>query len=132
MNLQPVIVDNDDILCFLINKLLKLSGFPSPIWFLSGGDALERIKKEQNSDTTYAIFLDINMPEMNGWQFIEHLESITFKSKYFIYIITSSVDDRDKVKAYQYKSVYNYYVKPLKQNDFELLKKSPELRPFFK
>ena len=131
MKLQPIIIDNDDVICYLINKLLKLTGFPSPVWFLSGAEALKRIEKEQDPETTFAIFLDINMPKMTGWEFIEHLEATSLKSKFFIYIITSSVDSRDRNKASQYESVCNFYVKPLKKVDFELLKESQELKPFF-
>ena len=108
-----------------------MAGFPSPSWFLSGQEALKRIEKEQDPATTYAFFLDINMPKMSGWEFIEHLEALSLKSKFFIYIITSSVDSRDKNKAFQYESVCEFYVKPLKKADFELLKESRELKPFF-
>ncbi len=131
MNLQPLVIDDDNVICFLIKKLLKLSVYPEPKSFLSAVDALEYVKNEQNIKKTYVIFLDINMPNMNGWEFIEALESHAIKSNYFIYIITSSIDENDKHKSTTYSSVKKFISKPLKTIDLELLKESKDLKPFF-
>jgi len=131
MNLQPIVVDDDDIICFLVKKLLKLSNYPEPKSFLSAIDALDFIKKHETTQTRYAIFLDINMPVMNGWEFIETLESLSVISNYEIFILTSSINQNDKDKAFTYSSVKKFIEKPLRKNDLELLKENEYLKPFF-
>ncbi|MFN3404170.1 MAG: response regulator [Cytophagaceae bacterium] len=64
------------------------------------------------------IFIDINMPQMSGFEFIEAVEKLEipkFKPKF--YIISSSDDQDDIIKAQKYKSVHRYIKKPLDPSD---------------
>jgi response regulator RpfG family c-di-GMP phosphodiesterase len=69
-----------------------------------------------NSEVIYAILLlDINMPLMTGWDFLEKYDGLDkkIKDQITIYILSSSVDLRDKDKALNNKYVKGYLVKPL-------------------
>jgi CheY-like chemotaxis protein len=61
------------------------------------------------------LFLDINMPTLSGWQFLEKYEQIesSNKDEISIYMLSSSVDNRDIEKANSHPVVKGYIVKPL-------------------
>ncbi len=60
------------------------------------------------------LFLDINMPELSGWQVLEKLNVMPYIVKWFsIYILSSSVDTRDITRADQNQLVKSYLEKPL-------------------
>ncbi len=80
--------------------------------------ALQNIGEEYNrkqNDTLTILFLDINMPSMTGWEFLEAFRAFGEKvhRQFIIYILTSSVDDRDKEKAASDPLVAGFFSKPL-------------------
>ncbi|WNH10481.1 response regulator [Thalassobellus suaedae] len=131
MDLQLIVVDDDDVACFLLNKFLIHAGFSEPKIYLKAKDALDYLNNEQNTEVTYAIFLDINMPLMSGWQFLDELEAKHIKSKYFIFLITSSINPKDKDKSLTYNHVMDLLVKPINSSALKALKKNEYLASFF-
>jgi CheY-like chemotaxis protein len=67
------------------------------------------------NESTSIILLDLNMPIMSGWEFLERFEELDeiIKKQVKIYILSSSVDPRDKERAGKNKDVEDYIVKPL-------------------
>ncbi len=61
------------------------------------------------------VLLDINMPTMTGWEFLDEYDllDVTIKNSLKLYILSSSVDERDKERATQNKNVEDYLIKPL-------------------
>jgi CheY-like chemotaxis protein len=83
----------------------------------SGAEALEFLKENQklNRPNPDIIFLDINMPGMNGWEFIEHYQMMedAGKSKVVLVMLTSSANPSDIDKAQKYHAISDYKIKPL-------------------
>jgi CheY-like chemotaxis protein len=74
----------------------------------------------ENVESPTVLFLDINMPTLTGWEFLELFEKFSEKVKTYlsIYILSSSLDQRDKNKAKANKYVKGFISKPL---DFDTI-----------
>lgn len=120
------IVDDDKVFHFIIKKLLLKNDIDIiPIFFENGYDAIEELKENINSeiDLPDLILLDINMPIMDGWQFLDEFREVKsqLKKKPIIYLISSSDDIVDVNKSKEYKDEIKDYV--LKPMDMETIEK---------
>lgn len=110
------VVDDDPIQCFLIKKMLEeIDGFGQIESYPNGKIALDIIKdrNENQQNIPKVIFLDINMPVMDGWEFLNQLRKENQLPNIPIFIITSSIDTRDFDKAKRMGDlVKGYIVKP--------------------
>ncbi|MDF9799737.1 CheY-like chemotaxis protein [Catalinimonas alkaloidigena] len=77
-------------------------------------EALQHLAGQEENDFDI-ILLDLNMPEMNGWDFLEEYRKLPVH-KANVYILTSSLDTRDKLRSKEYEAVKGYFDKPLKSN----------------
>lgn len=122
MNTQPVsilLIDDDEINNFISIKLIKKAAPNANITAcLNGRFAIEELSEIQRKGIDKLpdfILLDINMPIMNGWEFLDEYKRLNIdpsgKSK--IYIISSSVFSNDISRAYSYPMVRNFVSKPL-------------------
>lgn len=105
-----ILVDDQPITNFITRKLLEVEGITIPISdFTNPILALEQILKQKEQKDL--IILDLNMPEMTGWEFLDKLVESNHSPK--IVILTSSTSDLDKDKASEYDFVKDYIIKPL-------------------
>lgn len=116
------IVDDDPIYLFGIKKMIKVVDFCNDfVVFNNGQEAINGL------NTLYAdtgkvpdiIFLDLNMPILDGWQFLEEFVGFPLEKKIIIYVVSSSIDQFDIEKALSYSSVKNYIYKPIGKKDFQ-------------
>jgi CheY-like chemotaxis protein len=120
---------DDDPVNNLICKLTieMVAGKPEILTFTNAAQGFDYIQNQYatNRDTTQTILLlDINMPVMSGWEFLERFDNLgeNIKSLFKIFILSSSVDERDKRRSYANKNVSAFLVKPLvKDNVVEIL-----------
>lgn len=111
------IIDDDEIYIFLMKKSLSAMGIKNEIIsFFNGSDALEgltQLKMDQN-ELPGIILLDINMPIMDGWEFITEFRKLNdpFK-KIPIYIVSSSIANEDFEKSKTFPEIIDYLSKPV-------------------
>ncbi len=110
------IIDDDPIFIFGAKRVMELASFCNSILiYHNGKEALDMLTMRIASGTNLpeVIFLDLNMPIMDGWQFLDKFIQIPTTKKIIIYIISSSIDPADFEKAKKYDEVSNYIVKPI-------------------
>lgn len=110
------IIDDDPIYVFGTKRLMQMANFcESFLIFTNGKEALDKLKAiiVNGEVLPDIILLDINMPVMDGWDFLDEFTKIPSRKKIIIYIVTSSIDPADVNKAKQYEYVSNYLVKPI-------------------
>lgn len=117
---QILLIDDDPVINFIHSRLIR-KRFPATqvLIFENGSQGLLHIKN--NPDNPYLVFLDLNMPGMNGWEFLSAIASEASNVKLQVNIVTSSVNPEDIKKAKKYGKVHSYLVKPLKDADLELI-----------
>jgi len=81
---------------------------------LNGVEALNFLKKE-NQFSPDIIFLDINMPKMNGWEFMEAYKELRAdqKAKVVVVMLTTSVRPSDRERSKQFPDIMGFNTKPL-------------------
>ena len=110
------LIDDDQIFVFVLKKLLQKSQrFDNVETIINGLEAIEILKSAYDSPEGLPdiIFLDLNMPVLDGWQFLDEVEKLPFKDQLKIYIISSSIDSKEIEKAKEYKSVKSFVSKPV-------------------
>lgn len=116
------IIDDDPIFVLLFKKIIEKSArFNRVQNFPDGQYAIEELMKinEQGNGMPDIIFLDLNMPNIDGWQFLDAVEQQSFINKLNIYIVSSSIDNHEIERAKQYKCVKNFISKPISLDFFE-------------
>jgi CheY-like chemotaxis protein len=130
MNLDLLLVDDDAIVLLLHTITLKSTGFhDNPVLCNNGKEALNHILQDKLFKKNYLIFLDINMPVMGGWEFLDELTKYSDLVKNTsVIIVSSSINAGDKVKAFEYSNVIDYFEKPISEKMLAELKiKNPQL-----
>lgn len=111
---KEILLVDDDPINNLINRRLisKVSLGEEVTEFLSGIVALEHIRILTDPEPIL-IFLDINMPLMNGWEFLDQYMQDYPNREDHIIILSSSIDFLDRLKAQDYHIVAGFLEKPL-------------------
>ena len=121
------VVDDDIIFHFIIKKLLLNNEINVvPTFFENGMDAIEGLKRKLDSGENQPdlILLDINMPILDGWQFLEEFKVLKklLNKEIVIYIISSSDNQYDLDKAKDYtEEVTDYYLKPMSGDEIKAI-----------
>ncbi|WP_037318671.1 response regulator [Salegentibacter sp. Hel_I_6] len=120
------IIDDDKIYVNLVKKIIEIKKLSKNLLiFKNGMEAfdhfkliLENASEEKLPDI---IFLDINMPVMDGWEFLNEFIKIknNFEKKITLYVVSSSIDPRDLERAKSFNLVTDYLIKPIELKKFE-------------
>ncbi len=106
-----LLIDDDNISNVFSSILIKKKCPQLEILILHS--AIEAIKylKDENNEKPMLIFLDLNMPVMNGWEFIEEFKKINLKID--IVLLTSSSNLEDVIRSQEYNEIKQYLIKPI-------------------
>lgn len=130
MNLEKVLlIDDSDIDNMVNKKVIEKAGFSKTIVVKKSAesalDYLKDLSANYPADIPDVIFLDIRMPETDGFGFLEKYESLpeTITAKSVIVMLSSSIDQEDYNKALANKFVRLFLNKPLKKENVEMVAK---------
>ena len=105
------LIDDDEIQNLINTRVISIVADNIPVQaFTSAESALQKF--EDNSEALpEMIFLDINMPKMNGWDFLDAY--IKLENKVRVYMLSSSINSKDIQKSETYDVVNGFICKPL-------------------
>jgi CheY-like chemotaxis protein len=116
-----LLVDDDPTSCFLTQYIIEEMQLTDQIYILPGGrEALDFIRSRQALPDFCLdlILLDINMPDMDGFEFLDAFEDLTGNSKSSVVMLTTSSNVRDLDKAKVYR-VVDYLNKPITEEKLQ-------------
>lgn len=125
-----LLVDDDPIVRLVIQKMIHNIDSSVNCHQCDNGEVgLHVLETLRNATDAIVVLLDINMPELNGWEFLDSLQKINLNSFtiFQLYIVTSSTDESDKLKAQSYPVIKKFYHKPLSKQDIEEILNSHEI-----
>ena len=120
------IIDDDPVFIFGLKFLLNMENFAQQIkTFPNGEEAIAELQKTKKLPEI--IFLDLNMPVMDGWEFLDWFVLQEKLAPIAIYVTSSSIDPRDldRVKKYGSK-IRGYLYKPLHKEQIDNIRKQVE------
>lgn len=115
-----LLIDDDDVEAETVHRSLKKAKIANQIFRARDGLeglAMLRGKHEKKIPTPVLILLDLNMPRMNGIEFLEAVRADPELRKLVVFVLTTSNDEKDKSAAYNY-NVAGYIIKCHAGRDF--------------
>lgn len=117
------VIDDDDIYTFTIKKIIDNSQLAEKTLFFPNGKLALDFFTEYLYQTTHLpdlILLDINMPVLDGWQFMDEFIKLSplINKRIVVYIVSSSIDRADFNRAKGYEQISDFIVKPVSSATF--------------
>lgn len=117
------LIEDDDVIVYLTQKLIRESNEVELLNVLKNGRKALDYFIENISNLALLpdlIFLDLSMPILDGWQFLEEFEKIrtSIEKPIQLYITTSSISPKDLSKAEEYPFISDFIIKPISLENF--------------
>lgn len=114
-----LLVEDDEVDVMNVKRALKKKGLNNPLFVAGNGiEALELLRGKEEIPKPRVILLDINMPKMNGIEFLKELRKDESLKNISVFVMTTSNEDSDKIEAYNL-NVAGYILKPLSFDTFQ-------------
>lgn len=117
---KAYIIDDDEVSLFLTSMLLESGSYVRNVEsFDSAENALKSLENQDTHSIPSVIFLDLNMPDISGWEFLDIIskQEQRYLNRCKVFILSSSVDTVEKDKARDYKLVSAFLHKPLDEDE---------------
>lgn len=124
MEKEIFIIDDDPIYRMIVSKTIARLDASLPIDHCENGqEGLTMLEHRTSSKAKIIVLLDINMPVIDGWLFLDQIKKSNFYNipKILIYLVSSSTDDSDLLKAKQYGFLGGFLHKPLYKEDISAI-----------
>ncbi|OUJ70900.1 response regulator [Hymenobacter crusticola] len=111
-----VYVIEDDPITSIITELVvkQNAAFGEVQKYMNGQEAYDALVALQwAEEVPDLILLDLNMPVMDGWEFLDAFSALQLPKQVCVYVLTSSIHPEDMEKSRMYKEVKGYFTKPL-------------------
>ncbi len=112
--LHVLLVEDDDVAAEAVMRSMQRAGIPCPVTWVEDGQAALEVLREQDAQRKAPrprlILLDLNMPRMNGFEFLEVVRADPKLKDEVIFVLTTSSADSDRSRAYD-ENVAGYMVK---------------------
>ncbi len=117
-----LLIDDDEVDCMNVQRAFKKSNISNPLSIAHNGiEGLDMLRGTNGVNKLdpmpRIILLDINMPKMNGLEFLKELRNDKDLHSISVFIMTTSNDDKDRFEAYNY-NVAGYIIKPISFENF--------------
>ena len=123
--MQTLLVDDDPTVIFLVKRLFQHEGLPDALTtFVSPVEALTFLRQQAPLDALpQVILLDLNMPVLNGWEFLEAIQPLEeqLRNQCLVYILTSSLAPSDTNRAQNNPLVTGLLQKPLDRSEIQAI-----------
>lgn len=116
---EVLVIEDDKIFATVHNHMLKRTLGCEPKSFMNAEAAIEFLDSEKNKNRNSLVLLDLNMPGMNGWDFLEAIREKEYRDQILVIIVTSSLFWEDYNRSKDYEQVIAYFTKPLKKEKLE-------------
>lgn len=132
---QILCIDDDPITLMLCKKVITKSEFSNEIITAQNGEealhhfnTLKYTSSKSKSKKPELIFLDLNMPVMGGWEFLDHFTSLDYSefNSVNVIILSSTIDPDDLAKAKKYPIIIDFLSKPITLPMLDYIKKKIE------
>lgn len=120
---KALILEDDPIASVLIRLTIDSSNLVEETTVVPNGKEGMAYLQMLSPDDSYPdiILLDLNMPIMNGFEFLSALENYLKGKEIPVFILTSSIDEEDRHRAETYTCVKGFLVKPMKKNNLKII-----------
>ncbi|UWY28209.1 response regulator [Flavobacterium sp. TR2] len=131
---QILCIDDDPITLMLCKKVISKSSFSHEVITAQNGEEalhhfnILKYTNDKAKKRPELIFLDLNMPIMGGWEFLDHFTSSDYRefNTVPVIVLSSTIDPEDLAKAKKYPIIIDFLSKPITQPMLEYLKKKIE------
>jgi CheY-like chemotaxis protein len=111
--LNILLVDDDEVDVMTVKRAFEKANITNPMHIATNGiEALEILRGSKMPKTRRLVMLDLNMPKMNGIEFLRELRKDPDLAHTTVVVLTTSNEDRDRVEAYRL-NVSGYLLKPV-------------------